>query len=106
MLGIPSHRRFKQAQVHRRKTTTSSAAKQETWQHKGGLANLVRLSYSAAAAPASKDNRILAFSDVSPEIARFPVLRFLGNCRGADSWLRPRSSPSYFASAPVIIAYS
>lgn len=59
------------------------------------VAYLARESYSAAAAPASKEKRIRAFSDVSPCAARFPVLLFLGICSGGASLLRPRSCPSW-----------
>lgn len=71
-------------------------------EHQRPNTDLVRASYSAAAAPASNENRILAFSEVSPEIARFPVLRFLGSCNGRASLLLPRSSPSLCVSASGI----
>ena len=51
-------------------------------QNQGGVitTNLDIVSYSAATSPASKENRILAFSVVlfEPCARRFPVLRFLG----------------------------
>lgn len=73
---------------------------------RGRRADLVIASYSAAAAPASKEKRIRALSEASPPTAKFPVLRFLGICNGGARvlrMLRPRSSssPSRCCSAPA-----
>lgn len=59
-------------------------------------------SYSAAAAPASKEKRIRAFSELSAALsARFPVLLFFGICRDGASLLLPRSSPTCGLSRPI-----
>lgn len=62
------------------------------------------VSYSAAANPASKENRILALSVPLGACARrLPVLRFLGRSKSAgrgDWFLRPRSMFSGYSSLP------
>lgn len=49
------------------------------------MEDLVIWSDSATPDPESKENLSLGFSGPSATIARFPVLRFLGNRKGAES---------------------
>jgi hypothetical protein len=64
-------------------------------------ADLDMASYSAAAAPASKEKRMRALSGLSPTAPRFPVLRFLGICKAGQSLSLPPAWAACVVSSPV-----